>query len=385
MAIISTAQRSISVSYLDISRSALGALVDETPGLAGATLFLLALTLWMIVEIVIIRFNSIAEAKRIDALTRIWEPVFFAAAVSDSETVLPRLRRADHARVLAIWCRVGDYVIGDAQQRLNAVARKLRLDKVALDILRKRWLVIRESTQVELLLAIRAAERLHLEPAWLRLSRLVKIGPAPLDRYAARALVALDAARAAQAVLPALIRQGRWARHLVEDLVEAGAGTAIETYAGLLASVADDAVPGLALLLDRCNDQRAVAAVRARLRADSTRDPEAVAALLNTLSVVGARSDRQLVLDYVDHAQWFVRMRAAQALGRCGYERDADILATLLGDRNWYTRYHAARAILRLPDLGATHLAALGRTSPDRYARDIAHHALAETAAPAVR
>jgi hypothetical protein len=57
----------------------------------------------------------------------------------------------------------------------------------------------------------------------------------------------------------------------------------------------------------------------------------------------------------------------------------------LLGDANWYTRYHAARAIVRIAGLGAGHLAKLAQSAEDRFARDMASHVLAETAAPAVR
>ncbi|CAN0483687.1 unnamed protein product, partial [Phaeothamnion confervicola] len=177
------------------------------------------------------------------SLTRIWEPVFFAAAIAQPTSKLPVLRGRDRAAVMAIWCRIGDYVLGDSHRRLNEVARSLGLERWATSMMTRRWRVLRAPSQVETLLAIRACERLRIAQAWTPLTRIVAAGPAPLDRYAARALVALDPVRAAVATLPVLIRQGRWARHLVEDLVEAGAATAVEAYAALLSSASDNAIP----------------------------------------------------------------------------------------------------------------------------------------------
>lgn len=359
----------------------------QAPTLAWATVFLVGLTLWMIVAIVVIRFASAAQRGRLALLTRRWEPVFFAAAVSAATVELPRLRRRDRIAVMTVWLRIGDYVSGEAHRRINELGLSLGLGRVAVAVLARPWLRLRlrNPSQVEILLAIRAAERLHLDAPWAHLADLVAAGPAPLDRYAARALVAIDPARAAAAVLPALVRQGRWARHLVEDLIEAGATTAIDAYIALLADAPDDAIPGLALLFDRCGDPRSVVPVRQRLAAASTRDPEALAALLNTLSIIGGAQERDLVRDFVAHPQWFVRMRAAQALGRCGNEHDAATLAVLLTDNTWYTRYHAARAILHLASLGPRRLLELAERSGDRYARDMASHVIAEAAAPAVR
>lgn len=353
--------------------------------LAWATLFLCLLTAWMIVEIVAVRLGAAAALRRERALEQVWESCFFAAALGDAPPPPPRLARRDRIRVLKIWCRIGDQVIGESRERLAALGIAIGLDRVAGRILAPPLVVMRMPSSVELLLAIRAAERMRLHRHWQRLTRLVAAGPAPLDRVAARALVALDARRAAHAIIPALIRQGRWARHLVEDLVEAGAADALDAYAALLGTVAEDVIPGLALLLDRCNDARAVPAVRARLSDPATQDADAVAALLNTLGEIGGATERRLVRAFIAHDSWVVRMRAAQALGQCGDDADADILEILLGDANWYTRYHAARAMLRLPGLGAAHLEALAATASDRFARDMARHVLAETATPAVR
>ncbi|MEX2481710.1 MAG: HEAT repeat domain-containing protein [Gammaproteobacteria bacterium] len=364
--------------------SPLAAIAAEAPLVAWATVFLFLLTAWMVLEIVIIRIDAAASGRREMAVKQAWEPILFAAALDDELPPLPRLRRRDRVRLLKLWCHTGSQVDGEACDRLAALGRRLTLDRLAQRILQPPSLVLNMPSSVETLLAIQAAERMHVETAWRRLERLVARGPAPLDRAAARALVAIDPERASRAVIPALVRQGRWARHLVEDLFEAGVTDALDAYAALLEEVAEDVIPGLALLIDRCADRRAVGAIRTRLSDPGTQSADAIAALLNSLGALGDRSDVRLVGAFIAHDSWVVRMRAAEALGHCGSRADGATLHSLLQDPNWYTRYHAARAILRLDDLGRSHLHELAARSPDRYARDMARHVLAEAAAPAI-
>ncbi len=348
-------------------------------------LWLGGITLWMIGQIFAIQVARRLTDARAARLEVAWEPLLFGAATGDVPSALPPLGRRDRLPLLRLWCRISEYLADDAQNTLNEIARRAGLDDYARRILQPGWLVIAAPTQVEIILALQVVRRLQLVSAWLGVVKFVRKGPSPLDRYAAQTLVALDARRAARFVIPVLDRQGRWARHLVEDLLDVGVADAVDAYAELLAHVPESTVPGLALLLERCAQPRVAPAVRARLHDPATRDPETIAALLHTLSVIGEATDYQLILAFVAHPQWFVRMRAAQALGRCGDQVEAGVLETLLCDTNWYTRYHAARAILAVPALGAQHLEGLKTTCNDRFGRDIATHALAELEAPAVR
>jgi len=352
---------------------------------AWVVLWMFGLTLWMIGEIAVIQILRQLAARRVTTLEGTWEPLLFAAANGEAPAALPPLARRDRLPLLKLWCRISDYLTDDSQGGLNDIARRAGLERYVRRILKPGAVVLREPTQVEIILAIQAVRKLRIDAAWAEVAKLVRRGPPPLDRYAAQTLVALDARRAAADVVPVLDRQGRWARHLVEDLIDVGVTAAVTAYADLLGKVPESTVPGLALLLERCGRHEVAPAVRARLNRPDIRDPEAIAALLHALSIVGDPSDLALIRTFVAHAQGFVRMRAAQALGRCGAATEADALETLLCDSNWHTRYHAARAIVAVPALGADHLAKLRDTCTDRFARDIATHVLAELEAPAVR
>jgi|GEM_PF-430374 len=354
-------------------------------GMVWATLFFLGVTAWMIGVVVFVKWQQQHSFIRDQKLIATWEGLFFAAITGDDMGSPPAINRVDRRHVLKIWCHIADDVAGDGLDRLTDLGRRIGLDRVALAILKPGRLRLATPSPVEVLLALRAAERLRIGAVWEPLKKVVRVGPAPLDRFAARALVAIDAPAAAPAILPALIRQGRWAAHLVEDLMEVGIASAVEDYAALLNDVNDDAIPGLALLLARCDNPIVLPAVRRRLAAEQTRDPDALAALLNTLSLVGAQGERKLVSSFTGHEQWFVRMRAAQAIGQCGDQRDAASLESLLSDPNWYVRYHAARAVLAITELGGSYLRAIAERTEDRFAHDMALHVLAEAEAPALR
>ena len=360
----------------------LAVLANETPVLAWATLFLLMLTAWMVLEIVVIRLDAPTAARRDEALRTRWEPLLFGAALGDEMETLPGIARRDRLRLLRLWCQVGDQVSGEALERVAVLGARLGLGRDARRILSRPGSCSpcppgRHPARHP----YRRAPAPGRPVGAARTARGARPAP-PIARR--RALVAIDAARAATDILPALVRQGRWARHLVEDLVEAGVCTAIAAYARLLTEV--PARPSRPRPVARPLRRSTVtAAVRARLGDPATQDPDAIAALLNSLGLIGDPRDKRLIRAFVAHAHWVVRMRAAEALGHCGDREDAAALVVLLGDSNWYTRYHAARALLRLPGLGAGFLHQQAARATDRFARDMARHVLAETASPAVR
>ncbi|MGQ0658956.1 MAG: HEAT repeat domain-containing protein [Chromatiales bacterium] len=371
-------------SLLDSDRWLLSELPRLSQGFALASIALFVVTLGMILSVILIRVRVLWSALRERRLARHWDPVLIAAA-GGADVSPPRLSRSDRKRVLKIWCTVSGHVAGEALERLNAVARQCGLERFVLTILRPKLLPFADHSPAICLYAIQAAERLRLTTAWNALERLAAKGQAPLDRYAARAMVALDARRAAPAIVPVLVRQGRWARHLVEELAEAGVARSIDAYADILSNAAEEAVPGLALLLERCGDPSVSSAVRRRLKDPRITDPDALAALLHALSVIGEAGDHGFVEPFISHELWYVRMRAAQALGHCGDWRDAGLLESLLCDVNWYVRYHAARTMARMEGIGVDGLRTIQGRITDRYARDMIIHVIAEVEAPAVR
>jgi len=83
-------------------------------------------------------------------------------------------------------------------------------------------------------------------------------------------------------------------------------------------------------------------------RLHRSRDPQIWASVLRRLSDPHHLS---IVRRSCDHKVWFVRVQAANALGRMGAAEDVARLLRLLGDEQWWVRYRAAEALLKLPFL----------------------------------
>ena len=75
---------------------------------------------------------------------------------------------------------------------------------------------------------------------------------------------------------------------------------------------------------------------------------------------------------------WQVRAHAATSVGRCGLVNLVPDLAVLLGDRNWWVRVNAARALYALGTTGHEMLESIAATHDDAYARGMALRTLTE-------
>lgn len=59
---------------------------------------------------------------------------------------------------------------------------------------------------------------------------------------------------------------------------------------------------------------------------------------------------------YLDSHFWFVRLQAVRFLGQVGTKEDLPLLLNALNDSNWWVRYRAAEALIKLPGIDASHL-----------------------------
>ena len=90
--------------------------------------------------------------------------------------------------------------------------------------------------------------------------------------------------------------------------------------------------------------------------------------------------DLDLVRPLLKHQRWHVRMQTAATLGRIGIPSDEALLVGVLADSQWWVRYRAAQALLRMSHVGEAGLRRIGATHTDKYARDIVNQVLAEHA-----
>lgn len=107
----------------------------------------------------------------------------------------------------------------------------------------------------------------------------------------------------------------------------------------------------------------------------TTQHPEILCACLKAV-----RSSKvlPLVRNLLTNENWFVRVEVANTLGYLGTFEDIDGLLRLLVDSQWWVRYRAAQAIGELLHRDSDKMLIIQQQQTDRYAADILMHVASE-------
>ena len=85
---------------------------------------------------------------------------------------------------------------------------------------------------------------------------------------------------------------------------------------------------------------------------ESAGEPELQPRIFRALGRNGHPAGAEAILGGLGSAQWTVRAAAAEAAGKSGIADAADTLGAMLSDENWWVRYRAGEALLRLGPRG---------------------------------
>lgn len=328
----------------------------------------LLLTLSLAVQVLALRRLATRRAALQAATLARWRPVLLGAASGD-RVVAPALPRRERQALMLLWNQMQDGLRGRAHDGLNQLAESLGLHALALRFAARRRGGLR-------LLGLRTLGHLGNVSDWGRLVVLLDEPRSVLSLAAARALLRINAQRAAPLVLDQFLGRGDWPVPRVGTLLrEAGA----DAIGFALAERLLDSPPGQQvrlLPLARVTEAPGRGSVIEALLTVAT-EPAVLAA---TLQQVQGPASLARVRALCRHADWQVRSQAALALGRQGAAADRKGLVAMLSDREWWVRYRAAQALLGLPGVDSVAAAALRVALTDRFARDMFEQALAERA-----
>jgi len=324
------------------------------------------LTAAMLVQMLLLRWRTRRLEKRRQAVAERWRPLMLAAAI-DAVPPLPPLAARDAWAFILLWQQIAEGLRGEARTRLRELARQAGMAAVA-----RRWL--RGTGAARRLMALAMLGHLGDPADWDALRAQLGERRPDLSLMAARALVLSDAQRALPDVVAQLLTRTDWPVSRVASLLrEAGAELACAPVLALLQQADDEALLRLLPLLAVIDEQEAAEAVSAVLQ--RVKDPQVLAA---ALAGVNAPAALPAVRALARHPAWSVRAEVASALLRIGNEADRETLQRLMGDREWWVRYHAARAFVGLPGTTAQAVARLREGLGDRFARDMLQQVLAE-------
>lgn len=319
-------------------------------------------------QVLLMRLRGVRRASELQALHARWRPLLARAALGEAaELTLPALQRGQRADLLLLWNELQDGLRGSGHDGLNQLAARLDLHTDA-----ARW--AEGAPMAERVIGLATLGHLGQPEDWARLRAAMGDALSLVSVSAARALLQLDAERAAPEVLDEYLRRSDWpAPRLGTLLRDAGAqAVAPPLLARLKDASAADQVRLLPLLRFAESPHRGSVLHRIIERSDN---PQVLSLALRQLH---GPTSLPHVRAHARHADALVRSAAAQALGRIGMAHDRGLLTTLLSDSDWWVRYRAAQAQLTLPGTDAATLQALRAGLSDRFALDALDHASAE-------
>lgn len=329
----------------------------------------LVLTLLLALQIVGMRL-ALRRRQRSDerALAR-WRPLLNTAIVGEMPATLPPLRRAERLPFLRLWAHLQGSLRGEANEALNAVARRLGLDTYARGLLPR-------GTRTSRLLAALVLGHLHDKQAWPALLRMAGQPDNTVALTALWALVRIDPEAAADYMVPLFIEREEWALSLAAGILQQAIEPATAALVRILPQLDQARLPRALRIAEALHVRLPAGILKAALRSSAT--PVVIAGLRSVRTPATIEEVRELLA----HGDWQVRVQAARALGRVGERADAERLVRLLGDREWWVRYRAAEALLELPALTRADLEALRASLTDRFAADMLSQAMAESTSP---
>lgn len=347
-------------------------MVSEAPlGVAlWAALIAAALTIVLFIYSLGLRVAHVLHDRDLARLRARWWPVIARAAIAedlDENCDLGALKHGSRTKLLREWCRFRTHVKGNGGRSLELLADELGLLRVARRLLRRRSVSSK-------LLAIQALGFLRDAESWEDIKSLLYHQNITISITAASALVHIRAREAIDLVIPMISRRPSWPRTQVGRLLNL-AGPEIVTARLCHAIRSADVEEALRLLqFYESASMREFDLLVAELLTSRT-EPALMAA---ALKAVRGQLPEGVVVNLARHPIWFVRMQAANLLGRTGRREDYPILEPLLADLEWWVRYRAAQAVVKLPFLGPHALRKLRDRQKDTYARDILCQAMAE-------
>jgi HEAT repeat protein len=334
----------------------------------GIGLLALCLAFALILQVAVMRVLQRRRDAATSAVAARWRPLLLRCAVGERVPV-PALSSGEPALLLLLWNHLADSLRGPSHDHLRRVVDELGLDSNA-----RRWLDRSESRQQ--LLGLLTIGHMGCASDWPRVLALLADPRPYLSLAAARALLQIDPAHAAEPVIDELERRPDWPlARLAVLLRDAGSNHVFEPLRRRLASAGPAQQVRLVRLMAAVDSMRASAALE-RLMADSGND-EVLSMCLQHVHAPGALPR---VRELAQHPVWWLRLQAAGALARLGTRDDLPLLLALMSDPQWWVRYRAAAALASMPGSTSQVLVGLRDGLVDRYARDVLNQVLAERA-----
>jgi len=270
---------------------------------------------------------------------------------------------------LRLWVQLQESLRGLESSSLIDVALRVGCDKFARGLLN-------EGNPAERLLAILALGHLGDRSAWRLLFNVARSKDTISSLSAVRALIQIDATKAASELLPLLLGRTDWPQARIAAMLQSEQASFAEPLVNAANLAKGEHLIRLLRLLEALRLQPPISRLSILLSGDQLPD-----IVIGALRVTLAPGLLPRVRELAGHADWRVRVQVAKVLGRIGELQDVVLLSNLLSDPEWWVRYCSACALIGLPFVSRPQVEVLRHSIEDPYARDILEQVLFEKAA----
>lgn len=323
----------------------------------GATLVLLLQIAWLRLRL----RRSEKEAARIQES---WTPLLNAVLIEGVPAELPVLPPRQAAIFMRLWLRLHRAVRGDASLQLNQFALALHCDRHALRMLggRKRR---------DKLLATLVLGTLRVQAAQAPLQGLARGADRVVAAQALWALAQIDPPSAATTMTPYFLDTAQWPPSMVAAVLGEARALCEPVLAQLAETCPAEQLPRL-LQLSEALQAQLPSPLLARLLALGQ-----AGIVVGALRLVNDPALATQIRELLAHEDWRVRVQAARALTRIGGAQEVPFLQKALSDPQWWVRLRAAEALVSLPFLSTPQLQAMSAGLPGEEEQAMLRHVLA--------
>ena len=347
----------------------MGSLIGTDPKIVfafwlGVTVTIM--TLVMLAVLIVMR-QVVLRRERIHAdAVALWRTIMVATPEGVTARA-PRLMGRDVSGFIEVWNDVHEPLHGRTSENLSRVAREVGLELHLYRFLAKGGFHDR-------LVAIVALGHIKSSESFHQVAKFIDDKSPIMSLCAARSLMQIDSAQAVSKFVPQIVQRSDWSQGSIATILQEAGDASVSkelTEATLQANV--EIAPRLIRFLAGVSPDAAAPIIRKTLTSSANER------LVSTcLQVMSNPDDLDCVRPLLTHPRWHVRMQAAVTLGRIGTPGDEQRLIAMLSDGQWWVRYRAAQALMKLSFFHEQEMRRMQQSHTDGYARDIISHVLAE-------
>jgi HEAT repeat protein len=352
--------------------------------LAWATLTLVLLLVLGLMHLRWVRWRSEPQKS---AFRQRWSEVLMRCALGEElNGQMPSLKPRERWPFLKLWLHCQLSIKGPGRERLAELAHSLDCSAVAMSKLNSRH-------SAERLMATLALGFLRDEQAQQALLRLLDGVNQTAALHAARALLEIDPNSHSQKVTEALLFRKNLDLPLTSVLLKPFANALSPTMSCMVPAMPEMSASSAtqnqepngqvsALQWLRLARALSLQVPSERLRSFLTDDQD-IDVLIAAIRLIQGEQGNAALAALAQHADWRVRAQVAQAIGRLGQLRDVDLLIHMTTDPQWWVRYRATQAVLRIPGLAQDQAKSLIQQTGDRFAVNMFESVISERGAVA--